>query len=152
MCLLNAVQPVATLDPIIVPLVSICSVALTILAGFFGAWFQGRREHTKWQRDQRLKAYGDFFTATDNFLGAAHRGDESELSAVARDSLRSAALVRLLGPDDVYQAAAHLQDATKASVLALERRDPLLDQREDERLVAREAFIEIARAKIKMNR
>lgn len=139
------------LEPIVFSLLSIFGgVVLTILAGLIGAWIQGRREHSKWQRDQRLKAYGNLLAATDNFLGAAHRGDETELPSMARGSLHSSAFVRLLGPDDVCRAAEKFQKATRASVQALNLEDRVLDQRENERFAAREEFIKIARAKVKV--
>jgi len=31
--------------------------ALTALAGLFGAWLQGRREHKKWVRERRFEAF-----------------------------------------------------------------------------------------------
>ena len=149
--LADAAETANMIDPIVLSLLSIFGgVTLTVLAGFIGAWIQGRREHSKWQRDQRLKAYGDFISATDNYLGAALRDDEAELPTVVRESLSASALVRLLGPDDVYSAAERFQKATKASVQALKLEDRVLNQREDDRFAAREAFIKIARAKVKV--
>lgn len=151
MTLSEAAETTSAVDPIILSLLSIFGgVVLTILAGLIGAWLQGRREHAKWRRDQRLKAYGDFLSATDNFLGAAHRADVTELPAVARGSLTASAVLRLLGPDDVYVAAEKLQKATSASVQALNRGHTILDRCEGERSAARKAFIEIARAKVKI--
>lgn len=143
------VAKTATLDPIVLSLLSVFGgVALTVVAGFIGAWIQGRREHSKWQRDQRLKAYSEFIAANDVYLGAGHRGDQSELPAVANAVLRSMALVCLLGPGKVFLAAATLQEATKSSIRALELAVEVLDRREDERLVARDVFLKIARATV----
>ena len=149
MLLADLAETTAAINPTELSLLSIFGgVALTVVAGFIGAWIQGRREHFKWQRDQRLKAYGDFLAATDVYLGAAHRGDDTELPAVATASLSAIARVQLLGPEDVYGAASNLQGATKSSVLALGQAHEVLDRRENERLVARKAFIKIARATV----
>lgn len=46
------------MDPTLLALLSIFGgAALTVIAGFIGAWIQGRREHKKWLREQRLNAY-----------------------------------------------------------------------------------------------
>lgn len=151
MTLADAAVATNPVDPIVLSLLSIFGgVALTVLAGFIGAWIQGRREHSKWQRDQRLGAYGDFLSATDNFLGATFRDDEAGLPAVVRESLHASALVRLLGPDDTYLLAEKFQNATKASVQALKLSERVLDQREEERFAARDAFIKNARQKAKV--
>lgn len=141
-----------TFDPLLIALASgMGGVALTVLVGVIGAVIQGQREHRRWQRDQRLKSYGDFIAATDNFLGAAQRGDVAELPTVARDSLTASAIVRLLGPDEVYEAALKLQQCTKASVRAFEDGGANLDLSEDDRLRARDEFVKLARAKTRMS-
>ncbi|WP_101844800.1 hypothetical protein [Zhihengliuella sp. ISTPL4] len=120
-----------------------------LLAGafaLFGAWLQSVREHSKWTRDQRLRAYADHLAATDNFMRAAVRGDVSEVSTVSTDSIRAIAAVHLLGPDDVYESAVEFQDAMKASADL----KGLVEALEDKRLAKRNAFIEAARAQIKV--
>lgn len=124
-------------------------VAFTVVAGLIGALIQGRREHAKWQRDQRLKAYGEFLAATDNYLGGAVRQDEEGLPDIVSASLTASAIIRLLGPDDVYAAALRLQRATQATVQAFENGDEL-GSLEEERTDARDAFIGIARRKVKV--
>lgn len=45
-------------DPVGIALVSIFGgAALTALAGLFGAWLQGRREHRRWVRERRYEAF-----------------------------------------------------------------------------------------------
>lgn len=47
-------MPAAPIDPTLLALLSIFGGAtLTVIAGFFGAWIQSRREHSKWLREQR---------------------------------------------------------------------------------------------------
>lgn len=54
----DVVQAAAALDPTMLALLSIFGgVALTVVAGFFGAWIQARREHKKWLREQRYESF-----------------------------------------------------------------------------------------------
>lgn len=56
----SAIDPEAAvaIDPTALALLSIFGgVILTVIAGFIGAWIQGRREHAKWLRDQRMAAF-----------------------------------------------------------------------------------------------
>ncbi|WP_400994810.1 hypothetical protein [Agromyces sp. GXQ0307] len=145
--LLDVMDALTSMDAL---LSAVVGALIAVLGGFAGALLQGRREHVKWRRDQRLRAYADFIAATDNYLGAAHRGDESELPTVARASLTASAHVRLFGPDKVYQAAESLQKATVASIRSLTLDAQTLDQREDERIAARETFVDLARAQTKI--
>lgn len=56
------------LDPTLLALLSIFGgAALTVAAGFVGAWIQGRREHTKWLRDQRYLAHLDYLKKKDRY-------------------------------------------------------------------------------------
>lgn len=46
------------MDPTLLAILSIFGGAVVAgFFGFFGAWVQGRREHTRWIREQRLDAY-----------------------------------------------------------------------------------------------
>lgn len=147
----SAAEPVSAMDATLLSLLSIFGgVALTIVAGLIGAWIQGRREHAKWHRDQRLVAYGDLLSATDNYLGAAARNDVTELPAVIRESLTASARIHLVGPHDVYHAAEAFQEATRASVQAFRREPEVQDEREEARLAARQAFIDLAQRKIRI--
>jgi hypothetical protein len=147
----HAAAAAAAIDPLLLSLLSIFGgVMLSIVAGWAGAGLQSRREHRKWERDQRLKTYADFLSASDNFIGAAQRNDDADLAAVLRESLTASAVMRLIGPDDAYEAAARLQKAAQASVQALSLTQEDLDRSENERTAARNAFIEIARAKVKI--
>lgn len=123
---------------------------IAVISGFVGALIQGRREHSKWKRDQRLRAYADFIAATDNFIGAAHRGDETELPTVARESLTASAHLKLFGPDKVYAAGEKLQEASRQSINALGLDPAILERRESARLAAREEFLRHARAEAKI--
>lgn len=139
------------MDPALIALLSsLAGALLTVVAGFIGAWLNGRREHQKWRRDQRLRAYADHLAATDRFTGAAQRGDIADLPTVTRDSLTAIAHVHLLGPTQVYEAAVVFQETAKVSAGALEVNARDLDQRENDRLAARERFIAAARTAVKI--
>lgn len=130
-------------------------VVITLLGALIGAIFQSRREHKRWIRDQRLRAYADHLAATDNFLRAAqHDEDNSEFSAVSTDSIRSMSVVQLVGPDAVSTSASMLQDATKevAKRVNLYPRDPALDKLDEDRLIKRRAFIAVARKTTKLGK
>ncbi len=123
---------VATIDAAWIALAGgLAGIVLTLLGALIGAIIQGRREHMKWIRDQRLHAYADHLAATDNFLRAAQQdSDGSELSAVTTDSIRAMSVVQLVGPDRVAEIAAAFQTATKEVVgrVNLHPRDPALDR------------------------
>ena len=125
---------------------ALIAVILTLIGAAIGAGFQARREHMKWIRDQRLRAYADHLSATDNFLRAAqHDRDESEFTAVTTDAIRALSVVQLVGPDEVATRADAYQAAARNSVKHLSG-DPLeLDRLEDERLARRREFITAAR-------
>jgi hypothetical protein len=128
----------------------LAGVILTVIAGFIGAMIEGQREHKKWIRDARLRAYADHIAATDNYLRAALRGDDSELAAIGSDSMRSMAVVHLVGPDDVAKLARAYQSAAKTSVSALDGNPDVLDRLEDDRLAKREAFVSAARKQVRI--
>lgn len=51
-------EAAAAIDPTMLALLSIFGgAALTVGAGFLGAWIQSRREHEKWLREQRYEAF-----------------------------------------------------------------------------------------------
>lgn len=133
----------------------LAGVVLTLLGALIGAIIQGRREHRKWIRDQRLRAYVDALAAIDNYLRAAqHDQDNSEFSAVTTDAIRSLSIVQLVGPDRVSASADAYQAAAKASVrqLVLGNDPRELDRLEDDRLAKRRAFIAAARRQVKIER
>lgn len=85
-----------TIDPTALSLLSIFGgAAITVGAGFLGAWIQGRREHKRWLRDQRFDLY------------SRAAGVLYELSQAPSDRElvdRAAAIMgtfQLLGPDEV---------------------------------------------------
>jgi hypothetical protein len=138
----------ASEDLTVVSLLSIFGgVVVTVLAGLIGAWIQSRREHTKWRRDQRLVAYVELLAATDNYLGAAHRGDEHEMAPIMKAMLSASARARLLGPASVYTAAVELQDATRQTVIALETGGDL-EQTEKQRQNKRDAYVKAAQKQV----
>lgn len=57
-------QAAAASDPTLLALFSILGVGLTIIAGFVGAWIQGRREHNRWLREQRYEAFANMLALT----------------------------------------------------------------------------------------
>ncbi|WP_442576346.1 hypothetical protein ACSBPH_04175 [Microbacterium sp. F51-2R] len=68
-----------SLDPTLLALLSIFGgAALTIIAGFVGAWIQSRREHQKWLREQRYLAYLDYIKKKDKYDRAAGRIEHTE--------------------------------------------------------------------------
>lgn len=130
-------------------------IVFTLAITLVGATIESRREHKKWIRDQRLRAYADHLAATDNFLRAAkHDEDNSEFSAVTTDSIRSLSVVQLVGPDAVSASASIFQDATKevAKRVNLHPRDPALDELDENRLAKRRAFITAARKTTKVGK
>lgn len=132
----------------------LAGVILTVIGGLIGAIIQGRREHAKWIRDQRLSAYAAHLAATDNYLRAAQQDEDySELSGVSTDSIRALSVVQLVGPDHIAESAAAFQTAMKetAKRLNLYPRDPAWNHLEDDRLAKRKAFIAAARKQVNVD-
>lgn len=139
-------DPTFFADPLFLAFISGAGGAtLTLLAGAIGATIRSKRDNARWRSEQRLAVYGQFLASVDNFLGGAHRRDLDSLPLLAREQLSAIALVHLMGPDDVYQAAAALQSTTKASISELESEGSRLSDLEDARLAARARFIQLAR-------
>ncbi len=117
------------MDPTLLALLSIFGgVSITVLAGFIGAWIQGRREHAKWLREKRYEAYVTFLAHSDKttdiaekiakalkakqFDTASRLVDEMELDSKSRPEAVGAVLI--LGGSGV-------QDATKLLVRQIVR-------------------------------
>lgn len=91
------------IDPLVALLVgAFGAAALTVGGGFLGAFLQHRREHERWIREQRFDAYRDFLSGAERMTTWVATSSTQE---VLRDTQRAIAAVRLLGPDDVIEAA-----------------------------------------------
>ena len=126
------------LDPTIQVLLTVFGAALvTALAGFAGAWLQGRREHARWVRERRYEAYvsamqvserwrhlretGNATLATVNSTDAsaeeralAHSRLGKHIDAAERlraEVSDAAAPLELLGPSSVVDAFNAMTDA-----------------------------------------
>lgn len=71
-------------DPLLV-ILPIVTVLLTVGGAIFGAWIQGRREHSRWIRDRRSDAYLD---GLKHLRAWARLGDENEERGVNLNGLK----------------------------------------------------------------
>lgn len=86
-------------DPTAQILLTVFGAALvTALAGFAGAWLQGRREHARWVRERRYEAYVSAMQVAERWRFLRRRGDEAmaslEVEGVSAEE-RRLALARL---------------------------------------------------------
>lgn len=90
------------------------AVGGAVIAGLFGvvgAWIASRREHSKWLREEKLRAYTDFLLAVEEFLWtlgetrvkAETRLDIENFAEEARKIEQ--ARILLLAPSRVYYRA-----------------------------------------------
>lgn len=129
----------------------LAGVILTLIAAAVGAGIQARREHKKWLRDQRLRAYADALSASDNLLRAGqHDTDGSEFAVVTTEAIRSLSVIQLLGPDSLSKCADAYQAAVKTSLEQLTGTPKSLSDAEDKRLARRGEFIAAARQQVKI--
>ncbi|GAA2887105.1 hypothetical protein [Microbacterium esteraromaticum] len=99
------------MDPTALAVLSIFGgAALTALAGFIGAWLQGRREHSRWLREQRYEAFTRAIDLVSNLRGIAQ--EVAELTSEIKDGL----------------SEPELADATARLVDRVERLDVLNDE------------------------
>ena len=101
-------DPSAALDPTLLALLSIFGgAALTVAAGFIGAWIQSRREHDKWLREQRYQAYLDYLKKKDKYDREAAR-----INHVRQvfDSATSGLSPAFANEDQLLEAIADLAD------------------------------------------
>lgn len=103
-----------TVDPLLSLLVGALGAALL---GLLGAWIQSRREHERWLREERLKAYAAFFQVVEQADIVDPKVEEAELRARLRELRVTHALVELLGPPAVAAAGTAYIEA--CDVLAL---------------------------------
>lgn len=99
-------EPV-TIDPTLLALIPIGTVILTIIAGLVGAWIQGRREHKRWLREERLAAYV-------SFLNVVHHIENE--TRVATRALVELGEVAALADDIAVRRIAATTDEEKAAV------------------------------------
>lgn len=81
------------IDPTLLALIPVLTVALTVFAGFIGAAIQGRREHVRWVRERRYEAFVAFATLT-NKLQSVSQGRAAAISA-GRDPQADAVMVEM---------------------------------------------------------
>lgn len=65
--ILAATAAPVTIDPALLAIIPIVTALLTIVAGLVGAWIQARREHNKWLRETRFRAFTESIAAIDAF-------------------------------------------------------------------------------------
>lgn len=101
-----------TLDPWLTLLIgALGAAALSIPAGFLGAWIASRREHEKWIREQRLDAYRELLRVLE--LAWPMQSKDQTVWRDHQDAMSAAlGVVTILGPDSVGMAAHTYLDAT----------------------------------------
>jgi hypothetical protein len=107
----EAVEAVATVDPLLYVLAGALGAAgLTAVAGFIGAWINSRRDHKRWEREQRLDAYRGFLRMTEQVWPMQSK-EQADWRA-HQDAMSSAlGEVTLVGPNEVLTAATVYLDA-----------------------------------------
>lgn len=75
------------LDPTAQILLTVFGAALvTALAGFAGAWLQGRREHARWVRERRYDAYVSAMQVAERWRHLRAMGNETLSSLKAEEA------------------------------------------------------------------
>ncbi|WP_457098830.1 hypothetical protein [Microbacterium sp. P5_E9] len=136
----NAAANAAALNAAWIALAAgVAGVVLTVVAGFIGAWIQGRREHTKWVKEKRYEAYVEVWALnhmlTNNrraLRSAQAKGDQAGVDRYSArlDDLnatfeRAGAPLNVLGPEEVTAAALKMLDASNGDDRT-EKRDSAL--------------------------
>jgi len=95
-------------DTVTLLLTALGGAVVAALAGFIGAWIQGRQEHSKWLREKRIARYEEFLEAVADarFLKSIGKIDEFKM-ALAKSST-AGANVLLVGPDELYEIASQV--------------------------------------------
>ena len=94
-----------TVDPLFSLLVGALGASVIGLVGaWIGAALQARREHERWLREERLKAYAGFFQVVEQADILDTKIEEADLQARLRELRVTHALVELLGPPAVAAA------------------------------------------------
>lgn len=95
-------------DPLLLALLPLAGVAVTVLAGLFGAWIQGRREHSRWIQETRYHAYVTFLQMIEQDVWRIRRGEGLPTDNAHFDELRArGAEVSLLGTRKVVHKLNH---------------------------------------------
>lgn len=138
-----AVAAATALDPTALAILSIFGgAALTVIAGFIGAWIQSRREHVRWVRERRFDAY----TAADAVL-TRMEGIERRI-AMATDPIEREALARRLDDisrDDMPDPISRLNLLGPAAVVAAKEAYQAAKD-DDARATAAKGFVRAMRA------
>ncbi|TFB76748.1 hypothetical protein E3O21_10085 [Cryobacterium flavum] len=104
-----AAQDAAATTGIPTSLVSALIGALVVaLAGLLGAFIQGRREHSKWVREQRYTAYTAYAAAVNHLRDAMEAGQTPPDPAVVHAAIQA---LYILGPRSMKDAAVRLTEA-----------------------------------------
>lgn len=122
-----AVAATVALDPTLLAILSIFGgAALTVIAGFFGAWIQSRREHSRWIRERRLEAFTALVTMHNEYESAeiastyaqgnpaALASYVAQLEAIREGFPRAITPLAILGPPSVSDAADEYTAASNA--------------------------------------
>ncbi|MCA0215946.1 MAG: hypothetical protein LCH43_01175 [Actinobacteria bacterium] len=103
-------------DPLLSLVVGAFGAAVIgVVGALLGAWIQSRREHSRWLRELRVEAYGEFLRLVNLMPSLAPTGGkepsvwhitgEANLAAFHRDQMNAVSTIALLGPEDVEKAA-----------------------------------------------
>jgi len=124
-----AASSAPAIDPTFQILLTVFGAALvTALAGFAGAWLQGRREHARWVRERRYDAYVGAMQVAERWRHLRATGNATVATVTSKDASEAERAVALgkLGDHievaeslraDVSDAAAPLELLGPASVV-----------------------------------
>ncbi|BDZ44361.1 hypothetical protein [Naasia aerilata] len=94
-----------TLDPLVALLFAGVSGAVVAGAGgLVGIWLQGRREHQRWKREERLRAYVAFLRRLDQYNVDLRRSAAKGRRFIRSDTSDVISTLVLLGPRAVADA------------------------------------------------
>lgn len=156
----------SALDPTLQILLTVFGAALvTALAGFAGAWLQGRREHARWVRERRYDAYVGAMQIAERWRHLRAKGNKimtsgdlespdsakrqraladlevniKDADSLTADVIDASAPLELLGPPSIVDAFNALTDAYASD-------------EEDASTLASEAFIAAMRKTLKIEK
>jgi predicted benzoate:H+ symporter BenE len=92
-------------------LTALGGAVVAALAGIIGAIIQGRREHSKWVREQRYTAYTAFAAAVAHLHSATAAHPQVPEAAVIHAAIQA---LSILGPKSMKEVATRLVDAENA--------------------------------------
>lgn len=83
------------------------------ILGIFGAWIQGKREHSRWLISKRFDAYEAYVQLVDKYVFSAKLGINPKTGTAIAEALEpiseAVSTISLLGPAYVNNAALDLQ-------------------------------------------